>query len=113
MFVAKRQICWIPLFGLVFGDPRQYISHNRMVLLRTSRVVRSFRRLSCHEGSLDARTDEHHCRCIESRYGHRLGLGSRSPGGVGVVCILRPFGIEVVVSMLKWFLLMSRTKDRS
>ena len=43
---------------------------------------------------------------------HWLGLRSRSPGGEGVACNLRPFGIQVVVSMLKWSLLMSRTKFR-
>ena len=44
---------------------------------------------------------------------YTLKLGSRSPGGEGVPCILRPFGIEVVVSMLKWSLFMSRWQLRN
>ena len=41
-----------------------------------------------------------------------LELGSQSPGGVGLACILRPVRFQVEVSMLKWFLLMSRWQLR-
>ena len=42
-----------------------------------------------------------------------LELGSRSPGGVGVACILRTVRFQIGFSMLRWSLFMIRTKTRS